>query len=457
MKAKRFLAAVASLGLAVSMMSAFSLSASADPAYSTTIEGDKHAVFEKYLVMESDAVVPNASFSFTIEPGEAVAAAADGSTLPVLAGIGAPKFTLKTNTDNIKTDNEGSADEATVSFSPADTDVSGTTIAESHKGEGKTVKFVTATPNNDEKYAQKKIDIDFSNVAFTEPGIYRYVITEAAATSQAAGVTNDTNSTRILDVVVVDASAENVTKLKINNYVLHDSAADIPTKGTGDSAPIAHKSTGFTNTYDTHDIEFSKTIAGNQGSRDKYFKFDISISNAKGAQITVNGCGNTFLAEPKKSTTTIYTEANMKAANTKDDDGDRAGQQLNANESGAITASFYLKHGQSIKLEGVPAGAKYTITEAAENYTPSIAVSENVKEGSGYEADVAVNDDKNGITDMTTGLHGNTTATFTNTLNGDVPTGIFSNMGLSIIVIAVAAAGAAVSLIIIKKKKSEED
>ena len=455
MKAKRFLATVASLGLAVSMMSAFSLSASANSVYKT-IEGDKHTTFDKYLVMESDAVVPNASFSFTIEPGEAVAAAADGSTLPVLAGIGTPKFTLKTDTEHAN-DNENSDTEATVSFSPADTDVSGTTIAESHKGEGKTVKFVTATPNNDEKYAQKKIDIDFSGVEFTEPGIYRYVITEEAATSQAAGVTNDTNSTRILDVVVVDASAKNVTKLKINNYVLRDSAADIPTKGTGDSAPIAHKSTGFTNTYDTHDIEFSKTVAGNQGSRDKYFKFDISIINAKGAQITVNGCGNTFLAEPKKSTTTIYTEANMKTANTKDDDGDRDGQQLTANESGDITASFYLKHGQSIKLEGVPAGAKYTITEAEENYTPSIAVSENVKEGSGYEADVAVNDDKNGITDMTTGLHGNTTATFTNTLNGDVPTGIFSNMGLSIIVIAVAAAGAAVSLIIIKKKKSEED
>ena len=77
MKAKRFLAAVASLGLAVSMMSAFTLSASADSVY-TTIEGDKHTTFDKYLVMESDAVVPNASFSFTIEPGEAVAAAADG-------------------------------------------------------------------------------------------------------------------------------------------------------------------------------------------------------------------------------------------------------------------------------------------------------------------------------------------------------------------------------------------
>lgn len=453
MKAKRFLAAVTSLGLAVSMMSAFTLSASADSAY-TTIEGDKHTTFDKYLVMESDAVVPNASFSFTIAPGTAVPAAADGSTLPVLAGIGTPKFTLNTDTDHTN-DNENSEAEATVSFSPADTDVSGTTIAESHKGSGKTVKFVTATPNNDEKYAQKKIDIDFSDVAFTEPGIYRYVITEAAATSQAAGVTNDTNSTRILDVVVVDASAENVTKLKINNYVLHDSAADIPTKGTGDSAPIAHKSTGFTNTYDTHDIEFSKTVAGNQGSRDKYFKFDISISNAKGAQITVNGCGNTFLAEPKKSTTTIYTEANMKTANTKDDDGDRAGQQLNATESGAITASFYLKHGQSVKLEGIPAGAKYTITEEEENYTPSIVAEETVKEG--LTADVAVNADKNGITDMTTGIQGNTTATFTNTLNGDVPTGIFSNMGLSIIVIAVAAAGAAVSLIIIKKKKSEED
>ena len=456
MKAKRFLATVASLGLAVSMMSAFTLSASADSVY-TTIEGDKHTTFDKYLVMESDAVVPNASFSFTIERGEAVAAAADGSTLPVLAGIGTPKFTFKNNTDNIKTDNVGSDDEATVTFSPADTDVSGTTIAESHKGEGKTVKFVTATPNNDEKYAQKKIDIDFSGVEFTEPGIYRYIITEKAAASQAAGVTNDTNSTRVLDVLVVDASAENVNKLSISNYVLHDSVTDTPVKGTNDIATMANKSTGFTNTYETYDLEFAKTVAGNMGSKDKYFKFDVSISNVKGAQITVLGQGTTFLAAPEKSTTTIYAADVMKTANTTDDDTTRPGQQLTANENGAIKASFYLKHGQRVKLVGLPAGAKYTIVEAGEDYTPSIAVSEAVKEGSGYEADVAVNDDKNGITDMTTGLHGNTTATFTNTRKGDVPTGIFSNIGLSIVVIAVAAAGAAVSLIIIKKKKSEED
>ena len=455
MKAKRFLATVASLGLAVSMMSAFTLSASADSVY-TTIEGDKHTTFDKYLVMESDAVVPNASFSFTIAPGTAVPAAADGSTLPVLAGIGTPKFTLKTDTEHAN-DNENSDTEATVSFSPADTDVSGTTIAESHKGEGKTVKFVTATPNNDEKYAQKKIYIDFSGVEFTEPGIYRYIITEKAAASQAAGVTNDTNSTRVLDVLVVDASAENVNKLSISNYVLHDSVTDTPVKGTNDIATMANKSTGFTNTYETYDLEFAKTVAGNMGSKDKYFKFDVSISNVKGAQITVLGQGTTFLAAPEKSTTTIYAADVMKTANTTDDDTTRPGQQLTANENGAIKASFYLKHGQRVKLVGLPAGAKYTIVEAGEDYTPSIAVSEAVKEGSGYEADVAVNDDKNGITDMTTGLHGNTTATFTNTRKGDVPTGIFSNIGLSIVVIAVAAAGAAVSLIIIKKKKSEED
>ena len=455
MKAKRFLATVASLGLAVSMMSAFTLSASADSVY-TTIEGDKHTTFDKYLVMESDAVVPNASFSFTIAPGTAVPAAADGSTLPVLAGIGTPKFTLKTDTEHAN-DNENSDTEATVSFSPADTDVSGTTIAESHKGEGKTVKFVTATPNNDEKYAQKKIYIDFSGVEFTEPGIYRYIITEKAAASQAAGVTNDTNSTRVLDVLVVDASAENVNKLSISNYVLHDSVTDTPVKGTNDIATMANKSTGFTNTYETYDLEFAKTVAGNMGSKDKYFKFDVSISNVKGAQITVLGQGTTFLAAPEKSTTTIYAADVMKTANTTDDDTTRPGQQLTANENGAIKASFYLKHGQRVKLVGLPAGAKYTIVEAGEDYTPSIAVSEAVKEGSGNSADAAVNTDGDGITDMTTGIQGNTTATFTNTRKGDVPTGIFSNIGLSIVVIAVAAAGAAVSLIIIKKKKSEED
>lgn len=454
MKAKRLSAAIAAVCMSVSLMAAMPMSASADTVY-TAIEGTKVTSFDKYLVMENDAIVPNAAFSFTVAGGEAVDAAADGSTLPVLAGVGTPKFVLKTAED-ADNNNDGDDTTATVNFSAADT-----TIAEGGMGVGETVKFTTASNKNDEKYAQKKIEIDFSGIEFTEPGIYRYIITEAAAgTNQAAGVTNDADNTRVLDVVVSDTSAENTTKLSITNYVLHDSVDDSPVKGTGataDTATVAGKSSGFTNKYETYDLEFSKTVAGNQGSKDKYFKFDIAVSNAKGAEITVDGQGTTFLAAPEKSTSTIYTEAAMNTANTKDDDTERTGQQLKADESGEITVSFYIKHGQSVKLLGLPSGAKYTVTEAQEDYTPSVAVSETIAEGASYTADAAANAARNGISDSDTGIQGNTTAAFTNTREGTIPTGILSNVALPVGIIVLGVVGAAGSIIYIKKKKSEEE
>ena len=459
MKTKNFAALIAAISIAASV-AAVPASASSSTVYSTTIEGIKVTSFEKYLVMESNSVVPNASFSFTIAAGEAVAGT--DTTLPILAGVGTPKFLLKSVTDGMEAgdektlktnDNDGTASKATVNFTSADTDNTAVTIAEGDKGEGKTVKFDTPANTTDEKYAQKKIAIDFSDIVFTEPGVYRYVITEAdAAATQAAGVTNDADNTRVLDVVVSDTSSASQQKLSITNYLLHDSIADTPVKdSSGTNATIADKSTGFTNQYESYDLQFSKQVTGNQGSRDKFFKFDISITNAKGSEITVLGQGTTFLAAPTKSTTTSYEETDMNAANTKDDNTTRDGQQLTADADGNITATFYIRNGQSVKLLGLPAGAKYTVTEAEEDYTPSVNATE------ANTGDVAVNENNNGITDQDTGIKGDTNATFINTRNGNIPTGVISTAAGSAGIAAVGLVGVIFGVICVKKKKSEEE
>ena len=444
MKAKRISAAIAAIAMAVSLTAP--MSASADTVY-TTIEGTKVTSFDKYLVMPKDATVPSAGFSFSIQAGEAVDAKPDGTTLPVFAGVGTPKFVLKTAT-GANNDNDGTADTARVNFTSGDA-----ATAEASVATGKTVKFTTASDTSDEKFAQKKIEIDFSGISFQEPGSYRYIITEAAAgTDQAAGVTNDTDSTRVLDVVVEDSSEGSVNKLKIRNYILHDKVSDVPVKAAENTATIADKSSGFTNKYDAYDLVFSKTVNGNQGSKDKYFKFDVSVSGAKGAEIAVSGQGTDFAAEPEKSTSTTYLASDMKTANTKDDDTDLEGQQLKADADGNITATFYIKHGQKVTLQGIPAGAKYTVTETQEDYTASVSVTETAD-----PSDAAANSDKNGITDETTGIQGNTTAAFTNTREGTIPTGILSNVALPAGIISLAVAGAVGSVIYIKKKKSEEE
>ena len=452
MKKVRFFAGLAAGVISAGILSAVPAYASSSTTVYTSIGGTKVTKFDKYLVMENDAVVPEAEFSFTIAPGDAVPLDED-DTIPVLKGVGQPKFLLSTETEEErKNNNEGDADTATVVFSSGDTDDSTVTIAERAVGTNKTVKFRTTTPVDDEKYAQKHIAVSFEDVQFPEPGLYRYVITEETSAEQAAGVTNDTNSIRVLDVLVVDDSSEGTAKLKIENYILHDSEDDVPVKSESDRniAEIDGKSSGFTNLYDTYDLGFAKMVTGNQASRDKFFKFEVSVENADGAEVTVEGLGTLFDQAPVKSTTTTYEGTDMAAANNRDDNSDREGQQLTADESGRITAVFYLKHGQKVKLLGLPAGATYTITEDAERYTPTITVNE------ANGGDAAVNTAGDGITDKTTGINGDTTANFTNELKGNIPTGVILAAGVPAVLCIAGLAGAA-AIFMNRRKEDSED
>ena len=72
---------------------------------------------------------------------------------------------------------------------------------------------------------------DFSKVQFTEPGIYRYVVTESG-TSQ--GITNDADLTRIVDVYVNDVTTDEGKALTIAGYVLHSSENGEPDVAAGE-------------------------------------------------------------------------------------------------------------------------------------------------------------------------------------------------------------------------------
>ncbi len=94
-------------------------------------------------------------------------------------------------------------------------------------GTGGTVTFVAGGARS------FTVTVNFSGVSFSEPGVYRYVITQTPADK--TGVTPDTNGTRILDVYVQD----NNGALEIQSYDFLLSTA---------------KSTGFTNTYAVQDL-----------------------------------------------------------------------------------------------------------------------------------------------------------------------------------------------------------
>lgn len=68
--------------------------AAAGTNYGTTIEGTKTTTFDKFLVMDSQANVPNATFTYAVTAGNAKAYDVAGKKFQVLAGVDANKITM---------------------------------------------------------------------------------------------------------------------------------------------------------------------------------------------------------------------------------------------------------------------------------------------------------------------------------------------------------------------------
>ena len=343
--------------------------------YGVTIEGTKTTTFDKFLVMDNQANVPNATFTYAVTAGNAKAYDVDGKKFQVLAGVDADKITMAgvgTNTAN------------TIAYTPADTTAN---------DENTMVKNYDKTT---EKYALKTATLNFSKVQFTEPGVYRYIITESG-TNQA--ITNDADLTRVLDVYVNDASTETEKKLTIAGYVLHSNENDEPDVAAGENAGstgtyVATKSQGFTNEYDTSDLTFKKEVAGNQASHDKYFKFTVKITDAvKGTVYTVDVTG----ADDQSKTNAATIAENAGKENVK---------TMTVGADGTISQDFYLQHGQEIKIQGIAKDTKYDVTEEKEDYKSE------AKAVTGYTDDVS---GKIVSTDLKT--------SYKNTRDGVIPTG----------------------------------
>lgn len=366
------------------------------------IEGTKTTTFDKYLVMDSQANVPNAKFSYTVTAGAAKAYNVEENKFQVLAGVDAEKITMA---------GVGTTTANTIAYTPEDTTAN---------DENTKVKNYDKTK---EKYALKTATLDFSKVQFTEPGVYRYIITESG-TNQA--ITNDADLTRVLDVYVNDVSTETEKKLTIAGYVLHASEDEITSGenlGTTGTDPEG-KSQGFTNEYDTSDLTFKKEVAGNQASHDKYFKFTVKITDAvKGTVYTVDVTG----ADDKSQKNTATIADNAEKENVK---------TMTVEENGTISQDFYLQHGQEIKIQGIAKDTKYDVTENKEDYKSEAAVV------TGY-TDVAKGTIES--TDLKT--------SYKNTREGTIPTGVIMTVAPFAAVTLLGAAG----MVTIKMRKKEDD
>ena len=269
-------------------------------------------------------------------------------------------------------------------------------------------------------------------------------------------MTNDTNSIRYLDVYVKNATTTTGTtetstgNLEIQGYFIHTGDA-APVKGTADSSK---KSTGLSNAYTTNDLEFRKVVTGNQGSKDKYFKITVKLTNPDSLTISDSDTfqlSGTWTKTPTQNAATIYTAENMTTANN-------VTSLTYANLKGTDGYSFYIHDSELIELHGIPSGLGYTISEAEEDYTPSVAmnntgdVKTDDKAGEGTAIDTSAN---NTVTD--TFLKSDAGVIFTNDRAGNIPTGLISTVAGSLGIVAVGALGITGGALYTKKKKSEDE
>ena len=370
---RRFTALMVSLLAFALLFGVTAIPVSAETTY-TSIGGS--TTFTKNLVVDSDANIPNIVFHYSIRRGNAKAATA--TTIEILeseVGGGTVGTASFSNDDT----------QHTIAGLPSDTDRS--------------------NPTAGKKFAQKSVSVSFSQYSFSKPGVYRYVITEASSTAL-HGVTYDINATRYLDVFVV-ADENNV--LSVGGYVLRDSETDIGTDGKyTEDADV--KSAGYTNTLTQYDSSFNKTIAGNQGDKNKRFSFSLNISGANPGVYPV--ITNDVTDNP--TSITVST-------------------------SGTVSAQFSLTDGSSVQVIGLNQNAVCTVTEEAEDYTATYKLDngETVSGVSSGEVMLANSDH---------------TVAFTNTRNGIIPTGVI--MTVAPFAIGICLFGAVIIFIICRRKRN---
>lgn len=358
-------------------------------AANTPVAGTKVS-FDVYMIMPKGANVPDAAYKYTIAPSKGRRASKMWHEMEVKDGIGTPTLT-SVGADGTEVSNMAY-------FWP------GQTTYDSVRSDGPNndnAAFGNSGPLKDtEKYAVTSVSVDFSSIEFDEPGIYRYKIDESAdenaGANEYAAITSDANSSRYLDIWV---SSDNDGKLSVEGSVLH-AYDDSVWNGVSPNG----KNVGYVHRYTTHDLTVSKTVTGNQGSKDKYFEFTVSISNANpGTKSDVD------LSNADKTTT--INGASTEAKTNPD--------TLTVGDDGTVTQTFWLKHGQSVIVKGIADRSTVEVSEAdykSEGYNASYGVSltkqisQNIKVAVIPNSDIKISDTGN---TLSVGMTPTTTAAFT--------------------------------------------
>ena len=425
---------------------------------STSIET---TTLKKILKIENGSNIPAATFTITVSaiPNDI---ARTNSTLQVYKGV-TPNLVTLTPTGG--TAKDGSADFVYTAQKKKDANNDST---------GDYVTIKDANPDADHYTATKEMELNFSKVVFPEPGVYRYILTESG---DSAGVAYDTNKTRTLDVYVEDATVKATSSpdqktLTITKYIMYvgtlsdgpsnakqesqgtkqtleDGVTEVTPNGLGVSG--ATKSVGFVNSYPAVGLTFGNEVNGNQGSKDKYFKYTLTLTGTAGTKLDVNlSKADKKIAKNPNPATTCITG----------DEGVENPEIITIGSNGTVSVDFYLQDAQYVTVNGIAEGMEYTLSVEEEEYSKEEKIS---KDDSTFDKD---NDDKyDELQDAVSGkiekdqndgkIH-NIYTGYTLSKTGIIPTGVILSVAPWVIAGMVILAGIAFFAIRSGRKYEEE-
>ena len=290
----------------------------------------------------------------------------------------------------------------------------GTKIAVS--GEPSITESVAYTRDNtlaadDEGAANEKIiTVNFENVTFPKPGIYRYEITRTTTDTNNV-LESKENVTRYFDVYVKEENS----KRTIYGYILHDISGDISKTSTT-------KYNNFTSEYKTSNLTVGKTLVNDATMNGHQFPFSVSFVNTKNAHIKV---------DPNQGA-----------------DGKATATAMNA---GATTSAPTIANEGIVKYIGIPNGFTSTVYET-NDVTGTTYKSEATADNTVNAKNIiwTTEGDANKSNDATTSAAEDQTKTiaFTNTLEVISPTGLFLRFTPFLVII-----GAAILLLLVSRRR----
>lgn len=273
--------------------------------------------------------------------------------------------------------------------------------------------------------------IDWSGVTIKEPGIYKWTVTK----TKSADTTPTSGASNLSDTLYLWAYAtDNGGTLQVSTTgITTDDTLGIPDSSTASGAKGPYND----NYPETKvDLSVTKTVSGNQGSKDQYFKFTIQLKTPAGTvskEYDIVGDTSYDTSVPA----TAYHAAQTNPT------------KVTVGSDTTASLDVWLKHGQGIKIKDLPAGTTYTITESA---------------NTGYTVSATITGDSTGVTNNAatsydvsdTSMDETTKVAYNNEKAGSTPTGINLQVGAPIMGILLVV-GLMMIVTIGKRKKEQEN